>query len=82
MNDLDLLVMSVEELQPELSIWPSMGKRAVARRVKLARALLKVRKDVQVHYLAGPNQGFVGPCLCVRGSGPYNFCRVCRRLDE
>jgi hypothetical protein len=79
LNDLDLIFMSIEQLQPELSVWSGLGRREIARRVRAARALIKVRRDLEVHYLPKSMAGFIGPCLCVHHLGRH-CCRVCRRL--
>jgi len=80
MNELDIILMSKAELQVELGIVGNTHRATVPRRLKLARQVLKRRKDIEIWYLPVSRGGLIGPCLCVCGS-PSQGCSLCRRLE-
>jgi len=77
MNDLDIILGTCREL--DNMVWDSALPLEKVRKakLKLARRIASLRKDVKVMYLEKNNYGLIAPCLCVTEGG----CKGCRRIQ-
>ena len=79
LNELDIVLMSVLELNQALDLHPGRTPAMVRSIVAAAKAVAHTRRDLRVHYLPSTKDDFIGPCVCVnmavRGCPGCNLIR-------